>query len=194
MSLKNTSTDYGTIAKWIHWLTALLFLGGYVSVYYRSWFTEKGTPEHMSVLQLHLSFGVTVFVLVLLRIIWRRMSPPPEPAPGTDMEHKLAHLGHLALYAVMILMPVSGYLGTGLPTDFYFLFEIPKFEDTALFAIVVQGWMGLTFKEFEVPIDIFHKKIMGEWLLWMLIAGHAGAALYHHYVKKDDTLLKMTRR
>ncbi len=50
MPLHNTSTDYGTIAKWFHWGTALLFLAAYCSVYYRHWFTERGTPENFTAL------------------------------------------------------------------------------------------------------------------------------------------------
>ena len=52
--------------------------------------------------------------------------------------------------------------------------------------------LGLTFEEWEKPIDFFHKEIMGAWLVWMLIVGHAGAALYHHVKLKDRTLVKMT--
>jgi len=57
MSLKNTADNYGSIAKWLHWGTAILFLGSYLSVYYRQWFTEAKTPENWTVLQLHLSCG-----------------------------------------------------------------------------------------------------------------------------------------
>ena len=75
--MKNTHKDYGLIAKTIHWLTALLFLGAYLSVYYRHWFTEVKTPENWNALQIHLSFGVTISVLVLLRVIWRLMNIAP---------------------------------------------------------------------------------------------------------------------
>jgi cytochrome b561 len=92
----------------------------------------------------------------------------------------------------MILMPLTGYLGTGVATEYFFLFDIPKFEDTWLFQVVVAGWLGLSFEAFEEPMDFIHKDILGAWLVWLLILGHATAALYHHYVRKDRTLLKMT--
>ncbi len=44
-----------------------------------------------------------------------------------------------------------------------------------------------------VTVAFIHKEILGKWLAWLLIVGHAGAALYHHYVKKDHTLRKMTK-
>ena len=192
MGLKNTTDSYGSIAKWFHWITALLFLAAYVSVYYRHWFTEQQTPANWTALQTHLSVGVSVGVVVLLRIIWRVTNQAPEPEPGTRLEHLAAHLGHYALYAVMIIMPVTGYLGTGVHTEFFFLFDIPKFEDTAMYKALVTDGLGIGFEEFEAPIDFIHKKIMGAWLTWLLIVGHVLAALYHHFAKKDRTLLRMT--
>ena len=192
MSIKNTAENYGSIAKWFHWCTALFFLAAYCTVYYRHWFTEKDTPENWIALQLHLSVGVTISVLVALRIVWRNMNQNPDPVPGTKLEHWAARTGHYTLYAVMIAMPVSGYIGTGVHTEYFFLFDIPKFENTNVFKWWVTDLTGLNFKEFEKPVDYFHKNIMGAWVVWLLIAGHAAAALYHHFVKNDRTLKKMT--
>lgn len=94
MTIKNSADSYGTIAKWIHWTTALLFLGSYCSFYYRLWFTEPKTTENMIAFQLHLSVGVTIGVLVLLRILWRLMNRVPDPEPGTALQHRLAHAAH----------------------------------------------------------------------------------------------------
>ncbi|WP_018413249.1 cytochrome b [Methyloversatilis thermotolerans] len=192
MSLKNTARDYGSIAKWLHWMTAALFLAAYVSVYYRQWFTEKQTPENMTALQMHLSVGVSIAVIVALRVIWRLMNRAPDDEPGSALAHRAAHLGHLALYAVMIVAPLTGYLGTGVDTRYFFLFDIPKFESTALFQSVVVDGFGLDFKTFEKPIDFIHKDVLGARLIWLLVLGHVAAALYHHFVRRDRTLLKMT--
>ncbi len=192
MNWKNTPENYGLIAKTLHWTVALLFLGAYVSVYYRQWFTEAKTPENWTALQLHLSFGVSIGVVVLLRVLWRLMNRPPNDEPGSRLEHLAAHMGHLALYGVMIVMPITGYIGTGVATEFFFWFDIPKFQDTALYVVLVENGLGLTFEAFEKPIDFIHKNIMGAWVVWLLIAGHIAAALFHHFVKKDRTLEKMT--
>ncbi len=192
MPLRNTARDYGTVAKWLHWLTALLFLASYVSVYYRHWFTEAKTPENWTALQIHLSVGISIAVVVGLRVFWRIVSRVPDPEPGTRLEHLAAHAGHYALYAVMIIMPISGYIGTGVDTEFFFLFDVPKFEDTALFALLVTDGLGISFEAFEKPVDFLHKEILGAWLVWLLILGHAAAALYHHFIRKDRTLLRMT--
>ncbi|MEH6585681.1 MAG: cytochrome b [Halioglobus sp.] len=192
MNFKNTVENYGLIAKCLHWGTAVLFLGSYISVYYRHWFTQEETPESWTALQLHLSIGVTIAIVVALRIIWRIANRMPDLEPGTKLEHLAAHTGHYALYAIMIIMPITGYVGTGVNTEYFFLFDIPKFEDTLLFQSSVSSGLGITFQAFEEPIDFIHKEILGAWLVWVLILGHVCAALYHHYVKGDRTLNKMT--
>ncbi|MBC6428542.1 MAG: cytochrome b [Cellvibrionales bacterium] len=196
MPLKNTAANYGTIAKWLHWGTALLFLGAYVSVYYRQWFTApcdaNGCPtNNWNALQLHLSIGISIGVIVLLRILWRLYNRPPTPEPGTRLEHLAIKTGHYALYAIMILAPLTGYMGTGINTDFFFLFEVPKFESTPLSSTLLSA-LNTPAEQFEKVVDFIHKDILGRWLIWILIAGHTTAALYHHFIKKDRTLQKMT--
>lgn len=192
MSVKNTAANYGSIAKWLHWVTAMLFLGSYCAVYYRHWFTEDKTPENWTALQLHLSFGVTIAVIVVLRILWRSMNRLPDQEPGSRLAHLAAHMGHYALYVVMVLMVVTGYTGTGVNTEYFFMFDIPKFEETPLFSALVTDGLGISFEAFEKPVDFVHKDIMGAWVVWLLILGHVMAALYHHFVKKDRTIYKMT--
>ncbi len=82
MNYKNTDQDYSRFARWLHWGTALLFLLAYCAVYYRHWFTEKQTPENMVALHIHLSAGISVGVIVILRIIWRNLNVQPELEPG----------------------------------------------------------------------------------------------------------------
>jgi len=94
---------------------------------------------------------------------------------------------------MMIIMPITGYIGTGANTDYFFMFEIPQFQDTPLFEFLFSNVPGMTFEEFEKPIDFIHKELLGAWVVWLLILGHILAALYHQYVKKDRTLYKMTK-
>lgn len=191
MSFKNTAENYGSIAKWLHWTTAALFLGSYISVYYLQWFTEEGTPEDWIAIQLHLSIGITVAVVVMLRILWRMSNRVPDLEPGTKVEHRAAHAGHYALYAIMVIMPITGYMGSGIDTEYFFLFDIPNFESTQLSASLVNKGLGITFMEFEEVIDLVHQTL-GKWIVWILILGHVYAALFHHFIRKDRTLQKMT--
>jgi cytochrome b561 len=194
MPLKNTAQSYGSIAKWFHWTTAGLFLASYMAVYYRHWFTEEKTPENWTALQLHLSIGVTIAVIVVLRILWKVLNQSPALEPGTRLQHLAAKSGHYAHYAVIIVMPLTGYIETGVNTEYFFLFDIPKFESTYLYNLLVTDGLGISFETFEEPVDFVHKNIGGAWLVWMLILGHVMAALYHHFIKKDQTLYKMMIR
>src|SRR5690554_2149242 len=106
--IKNSATHYGSMARTLHWLTALLFLLAYMAVYYRHWFTEDKTVENWNALQLHLSFGMSIAVLVALRLYWRFSTRQPDPEPGSPLAHKAAHYGHVLLYVVLIIMPVTG--------------------------------------------------------------------------------------
>lgn len=192
MSLRNTEHDYGTIARYLHWGMAILFLLSYCAIYYRHWFTEEDTPANWIALQLHLSIGLTIAAFVVLRIIWRLTNRPPPLEPDTPLAHRAARSGHFLLYVVMVVMPVTGYVGTGVNTDFFFLFEVTKFEDTQAFA-----WLSATLavgaEEFEDFVDEIHET-GGAAVVWVLIAGHAAMAVYHHFVKKDRSLLKMAGR
>jgi len=74
------------------------------------------------------------------------------------MEHFAAHAAHIMLYAVMIILPLSGYLGTGGPSQLFIFIEIPRFADTQLFkTVVVERWMSLSWEQFEAPMDFIHK-------------------------------------
>ena len=106
MSLKNSQFAYGSIAKWLHWSIAILFLCSYITVKYRHWFTQDDTPENWVALQLHLSVGITIGALVILRVIWRLLNRIPEEEPGSRIAHLAVKIGHYMLYAMMIIMPL----------------------------------------------------------------------------------------
>ncbi len=187
---RNTDERFGKLAMTLHWSVAILFLLLYVSVYYRRWFTEAQTEINMTALHLHLSFGITVMVFIALRIIYKLWDKTPKDVPGSKLEHLAAHSAHYMLYAIMIAIPLTGYFGTGLNTDFFFAFEIPRFRDTAVYDLVITNWLGLTWEQFEPPIDFIHKT-GGATVVWMLIGVHIAAALFHHFIRKDNTLRRM---
>ncbi|MEZ9524922.1 cytochrome b [Enterovibrio norvegicus] len=196
MKFQNTKEGYGFIAIALHWIVALGFLGAYVAVYYRHWFSEgefsmTELNSNMVSLYLHMSFGISIAVFVVLRILWKIANKAPEDVPGgSRLEHSAAHGMHWALYLAMIVMPLTGYMGTKLDTNFFFLFDIPKFNDTALYSIIVEQWLATTWEQFESVVDAIHK-FSGAYLVWLLIVMHAGAAVFHHVVRKDAVLKRM---
>ncbi len=190
MPFKNTEYRYGVIAIAFHWIVAAAFLTNYALVYYSEWFVEARSDTARQLISYHTAIGVSVFVFVLLRIVWKWMNRQPADVPGSRFEHLAAHGIHLLLYAIMIIMPLSGYLGTGGPSQLFFTIEIPRFADTSIFTTVVEGWLGLTWEQFEAPMDFIHKK-GGAYIVWVIIAAHAGAALYHHFIRRDIVLKRM---
>jgi cytochrome b561 len=185
MSIKNTTEAYGSIAKWFHWVSAALFLISYCAIYFRNWFAESEF-EKWSSLQLHLSIGITVGVVVTLRIMWRFLNQTPQLEPGSRLEHLAVNVSHYTLYAIMTIMPITGYMFTRANTEYFFLFDITQFRDTQFFNVT-----GITFEKLAKPADLIHS-YLGAWVVWLLILGHILAALHHHFIKKDRTLYKMT--
>ncbi len=188
MQWTNTPTRFGALAKFFHWTSAAAFIGAYVIVYYVIWFMDDTSDESLPVLNIHWVLGLIVGFMVLPRLFWRLASVQPEDPPGTPLEHALAHAAHWGLYALMIVMPFTGYIGTGAPTDFG-LFTIPGFNETALFGWISHTW-GVGWEAFEAPIDVVHHFI-GKYVAWVMVLLHVAAALYHHRVRRDDVLRRM---
>lgn len=188
MRWKNDASRFGAVAKALHWINAAAFIGAYLVVYGLLSFIERGTPFFPSTLNLHLVLGLLVGALVLPRLLWRLFNVEPAPPPGSPLEHKLATVAHWGLYGLMIVMPVTGYLGTGRPTDFG-LFQITGFRDTALFSALSQQF-GFDWETFQDPLDEVHH-FVGKWIAWGVVLLHVAAALYHHLVRRDDVLKRM---
>lgn len=132
-----------------------------------------------------------MLVFAGLRLWWRQRSRTmPDELPGSRLEHAAARAVHAALYGLIVAMPVTGYLGTGVDTEFFGIATVPRFADTPLFDLAVTQVMGLTFEEFERPIDWLHKTL-GELLVLALVGLHVAAALFHHYVRRDGAMRRM---
>jgi cytochrome b561 len=101
---------YGHVAIALHWLVAVLIIWGFGL----GWIMTDihgFTPTKLRYFSWHKWIGVTVFALILFRIIWRVRTPAPMlPATMHSWERFAAHLGHMALYLLMVTVPVSGYL------------------------------------------------------------------------------------
>jgi len=199
--LKNTAERFGAVAKCFHWTMAVAFILAYIVVYYVIWFIDPETSIKpalfgiepngelvIPILNIHWVLGVSIGVLVIPRLIWRWINVEPSPVPGSALEHLLAKLAHWALYLFMILMPLTGYLNTYDPTNFG-LFIIPAFRETALLHWIATTWQ-LTAEQVETPIFAIHK-FLGDWVVWVVVLLHIAAALFHHRVRKDATLVRM---
>ncbi len=181
MQLRNSSTRYGLISRVLHWGVALtvfgLFALGLWMVgldYYDTW--RKAGPD------LHKSIGITLFAVMLVRLVWRLVSPPPPPlATYSRMTRIGAHLGHLFLYVALFAVMLAGYListadGVGIPV--FGLFEVPA---------LVSG----------LPDQAETAGTIHLYLAWAIVVFavlHGLAALKHHFIDRDVTLKRMLGR
>lgn len=178
MTFKNTSERWGPVSQAFHWIIMLLIVGLAVAGLIMDELPK--TPKYFWVYTAHKSFGITVLVLVIARLAWRLYAGKPEPVPGTPgWQEGIATVTHWLLYAIILVMPISGWLydsASGLrPFRWFGLIEVPKLSppDEAL--------RGLSHEVHE----------WGFWVLLALVAAHAGAAFYHHYFQRDATLVRM---
>lgn len=177
MSPNTSSSRYHPFSMGLHWLMVLLFVGIYSSIELRGLF-EKGTPLRDVLRSTHCMLGLVVLALVGVRVAARVAFPAPVITPPPTAALQLAaKLGHLALYALMLGMPLAGWLmlsAGGKPIPFFGLNLPPLVGEN---------------KELARTIREVHE-VVGN-LGYALIAGHALAALYHHRVLHDSTLRAM---
>jgi len=177
MNWKNTPFRYGSLSTAIHWLMLLLFVAVYATIDLRELF-EKGSDPREALKTWHFMLGMLVFVLVWLRIAARSAGPTPEIHPEpTRIQMLSAKLLHLALYGLMIGMPLTGWLllsASGKVIPFFGL-ELPALINVD--------------KELAKQIKELHEFVGTTG--YYLIGLHLAAALYHHYIKQDDTLARI---
>ena len=188
MQWRNTRTRFGVLAKFFHWTSAAAFIAAYIVVYYVIWFMDDTSPESWPVLNIHWALGMLVGFLVLPRLLWRLLDVQPEDPPGSKLEHRLAHMAHWGLYGLLIAMPLTGYLGTGAPTNFG-LFSVTGFNERALFSWISNTY-DVSYEAFEAPIDDVHH-FLGKWIAWVVVGLHIAAALVHHWIRRDNVLVRM---
>ncbi len=172
------SNVYSSSQKALHWLLFVLVLGLYGLTFGDSLF-QRGDPYRDFAWWLHISFGLLLAALVVWRVVLRLINGAPElPASMTGIERILAKTGHVALYALLIVIPILGILLTWFRGDalsFFGLFTIPApFQPDRSTAGLIKELHGLCANGI------------------LILAGlHAGAGLWHHFVRKDDVLTRM---
>ncbi|SFM95448.1 cytochrome b [Marinobacter pelagius] len=173
MTVMDAENRYGAVSRAVHWIMAVLLLLMLAS---EVWFEAlEDSISEASLMAWHQSLGLALFGLVLFRGLWRwlnrsRLTPPAHWAT-------MARLGHVALYALMILMPLSGLatsLGEGDPVTFF-------------------GWTlsgsGPEVAWLEESGEDIHEVLAN--VLWLMIGVHVAAALAHQYLLGDRIMKRM---
>lgn len=187
MRTRNDERSWGWPARLLHWTVAALIVFQLAVGVYMANFVED-IFARFSYTQTHKSFGFVVFALALLRVAWRLANPkrPADPPHAKRWETALARVTHVGFYALMFLMPVSGWLMASASTlqDQY-------------------GIKNRVFSWFELPDpfvpgseaveDVFFAiHVSGAALLAVLLVVHVAAALKHHFILRDDVLRRMS--
>ena len=185
LRLRNSSERYGSVAMALHWtiagaMIALLAIG---AVMVR---LTPGSSLQFEIYQLHKSLGISVLALGLLRLVWRLFDPaPPLPDNLRRWEAALARVTHLGFYALMIALPLSGWMMVSasvwnIPTVVFGAFTLPHLPVLA----------SLQDKK---PVEDALKQVHEALAIGMfgLLLLHVAGALKHHFVLRDDTLARM---
>ena len=181
MQLRNTSRRYGIISISLHWIFAIavyamfgLGLWMVTLSYYDGWYHQA--PE------LHKSIGVLLMMGLVIRVLWRHISPPPAaPKTHSKFTRISAVAAHITLYALLFALLISGYListAEGKPISVFGIFDVPA-----------------TLADAGSQADI--AGVIHLWLAWSVVilsVLHGLAALKHHFIDKDDTLKRMLGR
>jgi len=177
MSVENPGSRYTAIAIGLHWLVALAIVGSFgLGLYMHE---LPLSPQKLKLYSWHKWAGVTIFLFVLLRLVWRLMHRPPALPPGMPAwQVKAAEATHVLLYLLMVAVPLSGWLmssAKGFQTVWFGVLPLPDLlqKDPDLGDLLQQLHMLLNFS------------------MAALVLAHAGAALKHHYFDRDDVLTRM---
>ncbi len=179
------SGRYSRIAMLLHWLIAAAILFE-ISLGWRM--DGPNTPQHFAVIQLHKSVGITILLLTLLRIFWRLgHRPPPLSDTLKSWERTLAHITHMALYFIMLAMPLSGWLMVStskykIQTMLYKVIPWPNVPGTAALDMATRNMISN-------GANITHSLLALS--LYALLALHIAGALKHHFIDKDQELSRM---
>ncbi|PCD02938.1 cytochrome B [Sphingomonas spermidinifaciens] len=166
---------YNSVARTLHWVIAVLIIGNLAGG-----LLHDALEDVVNVMPIHKATGLLILGLTLVRIGWRLTHrPPPLPGHVAGLERLGAQAAHVGLYALMLLMPMSGWIMSSAgkyPLSFYGLFDVPKFavtRDDPIAGIAGEG-----------------HGLLG-WVMLALVVLHVAAALRHHFVLKDQVLRRM---
>ena len=171
---------YTTVAIVLHWLVAALVVLAFAWGWSMQAIPKDPPGLRAGAFNLHKSIGLTLFVLMTLRLAWRLLHPPPPLPAMPAWQRRVARGNHLVLYALLLLMPLAGYLGSvfsGYPVR-YFGLMLPAW-----------GWKSEAIKS---AMSVAHLTL--SWLLAAAVVLHVGAAVKHALVDRDHVMARMKPR
>ncbi|MCK8786435.1 cytochrome b/b6 domain-containing protein [Roseomonas sp. NAR14] len=170
-------TRYDAVARFLHWLTALLLLA-VIPLAWQMLALPENDPRAGLYFTLHKSIGVTILALAALRLAWRATHPaPPLPAGTPRWAVAAAHASHWLLYLALLAMPISGYVLTaaaGYPVPWFGLFELPTLPRNEALANAANA-----------------AHLAGQWVVYALVVLHVLGVVWHVVIWRDGLLGRM---
>ena len=180
MSYGTRTDHYPATSKLLHWLVAICVLTTAPVAITMTRLSEGLTRD--TLYNFHKSLGLLILVLMILRLINRLAVGAPIPEPGIERWQKtVSSAVHTSFYVLLVAMPIVGYIANsayGAPTPFFGLFDLPPIVDKN--------------ETLSTPLFTIHRLV--GWLVIILVLIHVSAALYHHFVRRDNVLQRMLPR
>ncbi|MGB8841746.1 MAG: cytochrome b [Aliidongia sp.] len=176
VSFSDRAERYDAVQITLHWLTAG-FVAAAICLIWAVHLTPRG-PVHTALFFLHRSCGVTILGITIVRLFWRvghGAPPPPDSIPV--WQQQAATATHWLLYALLLIMPVTGFLdsaSSGHAVSVFYLFDLPMLPENKQLA----DWA-----------EAIHSTL--QWVVYGSIVLHSGAALHHHFIVRDGVLRRM---
>jgi cytochrome b561 len=176
-TLMNTRFRYGAVAKIFHWLTVVMVGTAYMvspgGSEQRVYSSASDFTRHI-----HETAGILIFAIVLARILWRLIDAAPEALPMAPWMKFSSNVAHVALYALLIALPLTAIVGAWL-----------EGHPLTLLGLGDLGPMLPQAHDLGQAVANIHT-ILGNVIIWVAGA-HAAAALFHHFVLRDNVLISM---
>ena len=187
MSADSPATRYSLVAIILHWTIALCVIGLLIAGYVMTRYGEQlGLALTFQIYQLHKSFGILVFVLTILRLIWRLTHPaPPLPDNMAGWETLLAKISHYGFYLLLFAIPLTGWAVVSaasfkVPTMIFGVLHLPHIP----YFVAHSDPKGI-----EALTQTVHF-VLGVAMTTLLVL-HVAGALKHHLILKDNVLKRM---
>jgi cytochrome b561 len=172
------TSRYGRTAALLHWAIGLALLAQIAFGFLLDDIAPRGTPARAGTINLHKSIGLVLGVLIVARIAWRLAhAPPPWPDSMSAWQQRAAALGHRALYACMIVLPLAGYVGSNFSKRGIRFFGVPLAPWGPDWPAAYSFFVGVH----DVAALVFSA----------LIAGHVAMALKHALIERDGVFARI---
>jgi len=170
---------YDRVAAWLHWGIGVLLLAEIGFGLLLDEIAPRGTPARAGVINLHKSAGIVIGMLIVIRLAWRLgHAPPPWPATMSIRRQRAAGLGHILLYASMVVAPLAGYLGS----------NFSKHGVRFFFGIVLPPWGPDWPAAYSFLVGVHDAST---YVLLALTIGHVAMALKHALIERDDIFARI---